>query len=264
MGQAVAAVGVLAVAVATLAAPVALVWLALVTIPRAGRDRRTDVIGGLGCGMVAAGVASLSGAAIHRFAGTAGPDRLVVSAPLVEEPLKALAIVGAIGFAAVAGADRLPLHRCAVATVTVVAAFAASENLGHLGGLFVVGGAAPADWSAVAETLRVRAVLPPIGHAAETWAVGAAIWLAARRRLVQRVAILGLGLAVAIGLHAAWNWSAQRFWPDPWPLLGIIGVSAAAAGAGYLTVARRARRARRLELPAAPVRIEPRQPAARP
>ena len=251
MAGTVAAIAVPVVAVAALTVPVVVVWLALVVLPRAGRATRTDVLCGLGCGMFAAGAAWLLGTAVGQVTGASGPARLVVAVPLVEEPLKALGIVAALGFGTVAAGVRLPLRRCAVVTVTVAATFAASENLGHLGNLLIVDGVRPGDWATVAASLRVRGVLPPLGHLAETWPVGAAIWLASRAgRPARRLAVLLPGLAGALAIHAGWNWSAQRWWPDPWPLLAIIAVSAAAATTGYLAAARRQRReARRVTVP---------------
>jgi RsiW-degrading membrane proteinase PrsW (M82 family) len=243
MAGTVAAIAVPVVAVAALTVPVVVVWLALVVLPRAGRATRTDVLCGLGCGMFAAGAASLLGAAVGQVTGVVGPARLVMAVPLVEEPLKALGIVAALGFGTVAAGVRLPLRRCAVVTVTVAATFAASENLGHLGNLLIVDGVRPGDWAEVAATLRVRGVLPPLGHLAETWPVGAAIWLASRAgRPARRLTVLLPGLAGALVIHAGWNWSAQRWWPDPWPLLAIIAGSAAAAATCYLAAARRQRR----------------------
>lgn len=230
-----------AVAVVALSAPVAVVWLALVALPRAGRVTRTDVICGLGCGLIAAGAASLLGLALDRIIGAPESQRLTLYVPLLEEPLKALAIVVAIGVAAVARGAALPAHRCAVATLTVVAAFAASENLDHLSTLFLAGEVPLADWDTIMETLRVRAVLPPLGHLAETWPVGAAIWLASRRP-ARRLPILLSGLVAAAACHALWNASALRWWPDLWPLLTIVAVSTGGSVLCWVAATRRQRR----------------------
>lgn len=226
---AVAAVAVPATALLVVSAPVLALWLGLAVLPRAGRDTRTDLIGGLGCGLLAAGAASLLGLGFDRLAGVSEPDRLTGYVPLVEEPLKAAAIVLALGGAAAVRGGGLPLRRCALATGAVVAAFAAGENAGHLGALFFVDGVRFGDAAAVWEALRVRAVLPPLGHLAETWPAGAAVWLAGRCRGARRAAVLAAGLAAAVAVHALWNWSALRWWPEPWPLLAIVAISAVAA-----------------------------------
>lgn len=261
----VSALAVPAVAVVGLSAPIAVVWLALVTLPRAGRNTRTDVICGLGCGLIAAGAASLLGLAVDRVIGATESQRLTLYVPMFEEPLKALAIVVTIGVAAALRGAALPAWRCAVATLTVVAAFAASENLDHLSSLFIAGGVSLGDGATIMETLRVRAVLPPLGHLAETWPVAAAIWLASRRP-AGRLPVLLSGLCTAVACHALWNASALRWWPDLWPLLTIVAVSAGAAILCWVAATRWQRRERELAAAAAPepAPARPRQPVGQP
>lgn len=219
-------------AATVLAAPVLLVWLGA-TLARAHRATRTDLIGGLGCGLIAAGAAAAIAMVAEGVLGVDESQRLTVYVPLLEETLKAAAIVVAIGVAAVVRGDRLTARRCALATVAVAAAFATGENLGYLGTHLLAGNAQPGVAAAALETLRVRAFLPPVGHLAETWAMGAALWLASRyRRPHYRVAVLLSGWAAAVAVHALWNASALRWWPNPWPLLAIAAVSLAAAAAG--------------------------------
>jgi RsiW-degrading membrane proteinase PrsW (M82 family) len=224
-----------------LAAPVVAVWVALVSLPGVERRARTDAVCGFGCGMIAAGVASLLGRVVYRNIGMADVHWLTVYVPLVEETLKALAIALAIGVLVVARADRLSLRRCAIATVAVGAAFAACENFDHMSVLFI-GDAFPGDRAAMMERLQVRALLPPLGHLAETWVVGAAIWLASRCRPGQRLALLLPALATAAAVHALWNASALRWWPNPWPLLAIVAVSIGGAIGFCLVAAKRQRR----------------------
>jgi RsiW-degrading membrane proteinase PrsW (M82 family) len=250
-----------AVAVVGLSAPIAVVWLALVTLPRSGRATRTDVICGLGCGLIAAGAASLLGLAVDRIIGATEWQRLTLYVPVLEEPLKALAIVVTIGVAAVARGAALPARRCAVAILTVVAAFAASENLDHLSSLLIADRVPLGDWATTMETLRVRAILPPLGHLAESWPVGAAIWLASRRP-ARRLPILLSGLATAAACHALWNTSALRWWPDLWPLLTIVVVSTGASILCWVAATRWQRRERAAAVAAAvAVPARPRQPA---
>jgi RsiW-degrading membrane proteinase PrsW (M82 family) len=214
----------LAAALAGLTTPVVVVWLALVTVPRAARSTRTDLIGALGCGLIAVGAVSLLTKALDWTFGVSASLRLTVYTPLIEEPLKALAIVLAIGTTVVARGDQLSLRQAGIATLAVVAAFATGENVGHLVSLFTATDVSFTDASRILEALRVRAVLPPLGHLAETWPAGAALWLASRCRQ-GRPAILLSGVAAAIGIHSLWNWATLQWWPSPWPLLAILAVS---------------------------------------
>jgi RsiW-degrading membrane proteinase PrsW (M82 family) len=229
-GDTVWAVVVPALALAVVSAPMAVVWFAVVSLSRADRATRTDVIGGFGYGLLAAGAATALGLAAELVGDLTEAQRLTIVVPVVEEALKALAVVLAIGAAAVIRGDRLALRRCAIATVSVAAAFAVAENVGYLATLFLEGGGSFGDAGAVIDTLRVRAFLPPLAHVAESGAVGAAIWLASRpRRPYRRTALLMAGLGVAIAVHAGWNAATLRWWPDPRPLLAILAGATVAA-----------------------------------
>lgn len=255
------ALAAIALTLVVLAAPVAAVWIVLVSLPGMDRPARTDAICGFGCGMIAAGAASLLGRAMYRAVGMPEVHWLTGYVPLAEETLKALAIALAIGVLAVARGGRLSLRRCVIVTVAVVAAFAASENFDHMSTLFL-GDAFPGDPTAMMERLRVRALLPPLGHLAETWVVGAAIWVASRRRPATRAAVLLPGLAIAVAVHALWNAFALWWWPNPWPLLAIVAVSVTGA-AGFCVAAARQQH-RELAASVAPpgVRADVRQPVA--
>lgn len=214
----------IALVLLVLAAPVLAVWLALRFIPGTDRRARIDAISGFGCGMIAAGSAAMLGRMVYEFAALDDFRWLTVYVPVAEETLKAAAIAAAIGVAAILRAERLSLRRCAVATISVVIAFAASENLYHLSALLLAD-PFPGESAVILERLRVRAILPPLGHVAESWLVGAAIWTASRWRGSIRSAVLLAGLAAAMAVHALWNASALWWWPNPWPLLSIVTLS---------------------------------------
>ncbi len=165
-----------------------------------------------------AGVASLGALvintaslqAIHEAGGD--PTRAVlVVAPVVEEALKASAVllvllvrrrefdgvVDGIVYAGLAGAG-----------------FAFVENVLYLGRGFSAGGG-----SALATVFVVRCVVSPFAHPLFTGVTGAALGFAARsRRPVARLVVPVAGFAVAVGLHAAWNLSALS------GLSGFLGV----------------------------------------
>jgi RsiW-degrading membrane proteinase PrsW (M82 family) len=232
------------------------VCLAALVVPRNSphvtRSVNTVVVGSLGCGLVAMGTASLivpflaSGMMLTEW------QRLTLLTPLVEEPLKATALVVAIGTVAVARGERLSLRTCAIATAGVVAAFAAGENLGHIAAVLADEPIPSGSADRIAAAVRGRAVLPALGHLAETWSVGAAIWLATRCAARWRSAAVLVGVLTAIACHAWWNATVLRWWPIPWPLLGLLAVSIGCAVAFCLAAARTQRR--EAESAPAPVR----------
>lgn len=208
--------------------PLVLAWYALAGARRAGATTRVDVVAGFGAGFVAVGVASLLLAGGGQLWPPADEQlRLAVAVPVVEEVCKAAAIVAAVGAGWVRAGQPLRLRRCAVATLSVVAAFAVGENLGYVlpqVTAYVAGGG---DADAVRATLAVRAVLPPLGHVAQCWPVAAALWVATRCAMRWRPVALFVGVAAAVVIHARWNTAVLRWWPDPMPLLWIL-VGAAA------------------------------------
>jgi len=124
----------------------------------------------------------------HRF-------RVVVLAPLLEEPAKALALLllartarfesttDGFVFGAAAGLG-----------------FALSENL-----IYFHGAADAGDGALLAGVLALRTLYSALMHAVATAAIGAAVGYVKFRNGRRRVLVPLLGLAVAVGVHALWN-----------------------------------------------------------
>jgi protease PrsW len=120
---------------------------------------------------------------------------LVVSAPLVEETMKA----GGVLWAATRRREVGTVMDGVVYAGWVAAGFAATENV-----LYLLEGAST---GALATTFVVRALLTPFAHPLFTLPVGVAVgWAIVQRRSPWPWAALGLVPAVA--LHAAWNTTA--------------------------------------------------------
>jgi protease PrsW len=142
-------------------------------------------------------VAALVAATVNTLVQFAAGDvaALVVSAPLVEETMKA----GGVLWAATRRREVGTVMDGVVYAGWVAAGFAATENV-----LYLLDGAAS---GALATTFVVRALLTPFAHPLFTLPVGVAIgWAVVQRRSPWPWAALGLVPAVA--LHAAWNTTA--------------------------------------------------------
>ncbi len=102
----------------------------------------------------------------------------------------------------------------------VGASFAAFESAGYALDAGLEGGR-----SAMLQTIALRGLIAPAMHAAWTAMVGAALWRAKREHPNTLSALLSPGfyrvLALAMVLHTAWNYSADRFFYSISIVLGI-------------------------------------------
>jgi protease PrsW len=160
---------------------------------------------------------------------------LVVSAPLVEETMKA----GGVLWAATRRREVGTVMDGVVYAGWVAAGFAATENV-----LYLLEGAA---FGALASTFVVRALLTPFAHPLFTLPVGIAVgWAMVQRRSPWPWAALALIPAVA--MHAAWNTTAVLGADVAGALvaviliLGFIGLFTAAAVGLAVARGREARR----------------------
>ncbi|NDL59264.1 PrsW family intramembrane metalloprotease [Phytoactinopolyspora sp. XMNu-373] len=153
-----------------------------------------------------AGVATLGALLINSAVGvTYGPNAsAVISAPVVEEALKGLFLLGMLFF------NRRQLDGVVDGVVyagMTAAGFAFVENILYLGRAFDI------DMSEGWLTFVLRGVVTPFAHPLFTVFIGVAVGLAARRRRVgARLLLPALGYVVAVALHALWNGAAV--WND--------------------------------------------------
>ncbi|HEX6403601.1 MAG TPA: PrsW family intramembrane metalloprotease [Pseudonocardiaceae bacterium] len=162
-----------------------------------------------GAGISVLGAALINDAATgigeHQF-GTGGGDVVaaVISAPVVEEALKGVFLVGLL---CLRRREIDGLVDGVVYAGLVAAGFAFTENILYFGRAFAVNGQ-------VADVFLIRGVLSPFAHPVFTGLIGIAVGLVARRRnlaggvLVHRVGYVVAGYLGAVGLHALWNASA--------------------------------------------------------
>ena len=128
------------------------------------------------------------------------PERLadvtvVLIAPLVEEPAKALVLVPL--------ASSRMFDNTTDGFVYGTAAglgFAMTENF-----LYFLSVGMAGDWLAYAGTVVVRTLYSALMHACATSVVGAAIGFGKLRSWPTRLAAVPAGLAVAMAIHALWN-----------------------------------------------------------
>jgi RsiW-degrading membrane proteinase PrsW (M82 family) len=152
------------------------------------------------------GVATLGALLVNSAVGvTYGPAAsAVVSAPLVEEALKGLFLVGLLWF------NRRQLDGVVDGIVyagMTAAGFAFVENIFYLGRAFDV------DYYDGWLTFVLRGVVSPFAHPLFTVFIGIAVGFAARRRgMVVKLLLPLVGYAVAVSLHAVWN--AAAVWND--------------------------------------------------
>ncbi|WP_129666216.1 PrsW family intramembrane metalloprotease [Phytoactinopolyspora endophytica] len=153
-----------------------------------------------------AGVATLGALLINSAVGvTYGPmASAVVSAPVVEEALKGLFLVGMLWW------NRQQLDGVVDGVVyagLTAAGFAFVENIFYLGRAFDI------DPSEGWLTFVLRGVVSPFAHPLFTVFTGIAVGLAARRRgVLPKLLFPVVGYLLAVTLHALWNGAAV--WDD--------------------------------------------------
>jgi RsiW-degrading membrane proteinase PrsW (M82 family) len=137
--------------------------------------------------------------------GTGDVVGAVVVAPIVEEAVKGAFLVGMLIF------RRREFDGVVDGVVyagLVAAGFAFTENILYFGQAFTEDAMSGASGGVFA-TLLVRGVLSPFAHPLFTAMIGIAAGIAAPSRSPGfRIAVVGVGYLVAVGLHALWNGSA--------------------------------------------------------
>ena len=151
-------------------------------------------VGGTGLSLFA------STALITPLEGAIDPERLadltvVLIAPLVEEPAKAIVLLALAGSRVFDNTTDGFVYGTAAGL-----GFAMTENF-----LYFLSVGAMGDWLAYAGTVVVRTLYSALMHACATSVVGAAIGFAKLRTWPTRLISVPLGLAVAIGIHMLWN-----------------------------------------------------------
>jgi RsiW-degrading membrane proteinase PrsW (M82 family) len=151
-----------------------------------------------------AGVATLGAVVINSIVGLTygAATASVVSAPMVEEGLKGVFVVGVMWWHS---REFDGVVDGLVYAGLTGAGFAFVENILYLANAFTTG---------VSEgllTFVARGVITPFAHPLFTAFVGIGVGLAARRTgVIVKIALLVTGYLFAVGLHALWN--ASAFW----------------------------------------------------
>ncbi|WP_020496175.1 PrsW family intramembrane metalloprotease [Sciscionella marina] len=161
---------------------------------------------GWGASVAALTALAINSTADYLVSGGTGdvPGTALVSAPLVEEAVKAAFVLGIWLFLR-AEFDGV-IDGVVYAGITA-AGFAFTENITYFGRAFDVAGLS-GEHGALVETFIVRGVFSPFAHPLFTVMTGIGIGIAAASRRKHRWLAPILGYALAVGLHAAWNASA--------------------------------------------------------
>ena len=153
-------------------------------------------------------------AAIDEFLGA------VVQAPVIEEGMKSLGLIGLLiwGRRYISG----PLDGVVYAAL-IAGGFAFTENILYFGSSFHQAQAA-GEVDVFWQTFFLRGVLSPFAHVSFTSLCGLGLGIAAERRSLMLYFGLGLGgLSLGMVLHAVWNGSAFLLPMDPEaPLAGFL------------------------------------------
>ncbi|OLT17488.1 hypothetical protein BJF78_13305 [Pseudonocardia sp. CNS-139] len=155
----------------------------------------------------------------------------IAAAPVVEEAMKGLFLVGLLVF------RRREFDGVVDGVVyagLVAAGFAFTENIIYFGAAFVQN-ASIGQAAGVFVVVVLRGVLSPFAHPLFTAMIGIGVGIASRSPTVAgRVVAVAVGYAVAVVLHALWNASSVVFGTDGFALVylcvmvpvfaGLIGV----------------------------------------
>ncbi|MGH8906508.1 MAG: PrsW family intramembrane metalloprotease [Egibacteraceae bacterium] len=199
----------LALAATLAVAPVPLLVVVVLALdrlePEPMRNLVTAFLWGATVAAIVAGIVNTIGiSAVSVLLGALGGTAAYVTlgAPVVEETLKALVLVGFLRYRG---------HELDGPTDGIVYAcmaglgFALSENLLYYTAALLEGGT-----GVLAFTFVLRGVLAPLLHPLFTSMTGMALgWAALRRGGAARVLVPIAGLCAAIGLHALWNGSVS-------------------------------------------------------
>jgi len=202
-------------------------WL-VISFDRYEREPWRNLLGAFGWGAVVATLFSilLSDLADRVFSAVLGARvggalALTIGAPIIEESLKGLALLGLLvlfrhEFDGVL--DGL------IYGALIGLGFAMTENVLYLGQAYITGGL-----GALGQLFIAREVFGGLGHALYSGTLGAAVgWARGRyRRGMARFIVPYLGWALAIGQHSLWNLGASAIAvrSDPTaPLLGLVAI----------------------------------------
>ena len=212
--------GALLVCLVLALVPLTLVILAVRWIDRWVPEPRPALwfafLWGAGVSIVTALVFDLGVQIVVATSGVARPEgdfaAAVIQAPLVEEAAKGFGIL--LLFWVIRGQFNGPIDGVVYAAM-IAAGFAFSENIQYFGVAMLDGGLTD-----LGVTFLLRGVISPFAHVLFTACTGLAIGFAARRASGSRyLALVFLGLAAAVLLHAIWN-GAFYFLTDDAALVG--------------------------------------------
>jgi len=202
-------------------------WL-VISFDRYEREPWRNLLGAFGWGAVVATLFSilLSDLADRVLSAALGARigdalALTIGAPIIEESLKGLALLGLL----VLFRDEFDgVLDGLIYGALIGLGFAMTENVLYLGQAYIAGGL-----GALGQLFIARAVFGGLGHALYSGTLGAAVgWARGRyRRGMARFIVPYLGWALAIGQHSLWNFGASAIAArsDPTtPLLGLVAI----------------------------------------
>lgn len=199
----------LALSVSASAIPAAIYSLLVLRLDRYEREPWTAVLAAFGWGAVASVLLALileliSGSVLLAAIGdrdAASVLTLAVGAPLIEETVKGIALLGLLWFFRGEFDDVLD---GLVYGALIGLGFAMTENIVYLGSEYIDAGA-----KALGELFVARVIIDGFGHAVYTATTGAAVgWTRARyRQGVARYVVPVIGWSLAVLQHALWNGS---------------------------------------------------------